>query len=246
MAVVQSVTRAFTILEALRGGPASLSEIARQVQLPISTASRLLATLEHVGAAERLDNANLYRIGTGIVTMATGVDASRSLTALAQEELRALAVESGEAVGLSVTSGYTVHFIAEERADVPVQLRDWVDTRLPMHLVAPGLVALASWSDDALDNYLGRELESRTASSMTDPTALRARIEKIRGTGLAWTCDELEIGISSLSAPLIARTGEVVGGINIHGPTFRFPGNRATDFEKMIRSSAERINQILA
>ncbi len=246
MAVVQSVARAFTILEALRAGPVSLSEIAREVDLPISTASRLLNTLEKIGAAERLENANLYRIGPGIVTMATGVDSTRSLVALTEVELEHLANQSGEAVGLSVASGYTVHFIAEQRADVAVQLRDWVDTRLPMHLTAPGLVALASWPEEAVDNYLSRDLASPTKNSMTDPDALRGRIAQIRVQGVAWTVDELEVGITSLAAPLIARTGEVVGGINIHGPSFRFPGNRVQEFETMIRSAAERINLILA
>ncbi len=246
MPVVQSVERAFKILDALRVGPASLSELARNVALPISTTSRLLATLEEVGAVERLDNVSLYRIGPGIVTMASGVDASRSLSALARQELRMLAAEAGEAVGLSVTSGYYIHYVAEERPETTVQLRDWVDSRLPMHLVSSGLVALAAWPDEALTNYLSRKLEARTDKSMTDPDDLWERIQQIRVDGVAWTVDEVEDGLTSLSAPLIARTGEVVGGLNIHGPSFRFPGDRRQYFEKLVRASAERINLLLA
>jgi len=245
-AVVQSVERAFRILDALHHGPSTLSELARAVDLPISTTSRLLATLENVTAVERVENINLYRIGAGIVTMASGVDASRSLVALAADELRSLSIEAGEAVGLSVASGYVVHEIAEERPETSVQLRDWVDSRLPMHLVSSGLLALASWPEDALDNYLGRELESRTRNSMTDPGALRRRVEQIRQEGIAWTHDELEEGITSLSAPLIASSGDVVGGVSIHGPSFRYPAGRKDDFEKLVRAAAERINLLLA
>ncbi len=244
-ASVQSVDRAFRILGALTTGPSTLSEIARSVDLPISTTSRLLATLEDVTAVERIDNVNLYRIGPGIVTMASGVDASRSLAAIAADELRSLATEAGEAVGLSVTSGYVVHEIAEERPETAVQLRDWVDSRLPMHLVSSGLVALASWTDDALDNYLSRELERPTRKSMTDAAQLRQRIAQVRLEGLAWTVDELEDGITSLSAPLIAASGEVVGGVSIHGPSYRYPGTRAEEFEKLVRAAAERINLLL-
>lgn len=243
---VQSVERAFSILDALRGGPATLSEIARRVGLPISTTSRLLATLEGLTAVERIDNLNLYRIGPGIVTIASGVDANRSLAALAADELRSLAVEANEAVGLSITSGYVVHYIAEHRPETSVQLRDWIGARLPMHLVSSGLVALASWPDDAIDNYLGRALEGRTEHSMTDPEQLRRRVSTVRNEGIAWTVDELEEGITSLSAPLIASSGDVVGGVDIHGPSFRFPGTRKNEFEKLVRSSAERINLLLA
>lgn len=243
---VQSVERAFSILDALQGGPATLSEIARNVDLPVSTTSRLLATLEGLAAVERIDNVNLYRIGPGIVTIASGVDANRSLAALAEEELQSLATQANETVGLSITSGYVIHYIAEHRPDTSVQLRDWVNARLPMHLVSSGLVALASWPADALDTYLNRELEARTPNSMTDPTELRRRIRQVRNDGIAWTVDEIEEGITSLSAPLIATSGEVVGGVNIYGPSFRFPGTRRDDFEKMVRASAERINLLLA
>ncbi len=243
---VQSVERAFSILDALRAGPATLSEIARHVDLPISTTSRLLATMEGLDVVERIDNLNLYRIGPGIVTIASGVDANRSLAALAEDELQALAAEANETVGLSITSGYVIHYITEHRPETSVQLRDWVDARLPMHLVSSGLVALASWSADALDNYLNRELEARTSNSMTDPAALRSRIDKVRSEGIAWTVDEIEEGTTSLSAPLIAASGEVVGGVNVYGPSFRFPGTRRDDFEKMVRASAERINLLLA
>lgn len=246
MAVVQSVDRAFRILDALRQGPASLSELARKVDLPISTTSRLLGTLEDVHAVERINEATLYRIGPAIIAMASGANASRSLAALAADELRTLAVEANEAVGLSVSSGYVVHYIAEERPDTAVQLRDWLDTRLPMHLVSSGFVVLASWPDDALTNYLNRRLESPTEYSVTDPDALWERIMQVRVDGVAWTVDELEIGITSVSAPLISRAGDVVGGVNIHGPSYRFPGGRREEYEKMVRAAAERINLLLA
>ena len=243
---VQSVERAFRILDALRAGPSTLSEIARAVDLPVSTTSRLLATLEGLTAVERLDNINLYRIGPGIVTIASGADANRSLAALAADELRSLATEAGEAVGLSVTSGYVIRYIAEERPETTVQLRDWVDARLPMHLVSSGLVALASWSDEALDTYLNRKLEAPTRNSITNPADLRRRVARVRTEGIAWTVNELEDGLTSVSAPLIASSGEVVGGVNIHGPSYRFPGGRSDEFEKLVRASAERINHLLA
>jgi DNA-binding IclR family transcriptional regulator len=242
---VQSVERAFSILDALGRGPATLSEVARHVGLPVSTTSRLLATLEGLTAVERIDNVNLYRIGPGIVTIASGVDPNRSLAALAADELQSLAVEANEAVALSITSGYVIHYIGEHRPETSVQLRDWVDARLPMHLVSSGLVALASWPDDALDNYLSRTLERRTENSMTDPEQLRRRVHKVGKEGIAWTVDELEEGITGLSAPLIASSGDVVGGVSIHGPSYRFPGDRKNEFEKLVRASSERINLLL-
>jgi DNA-binding IclR family transcriptional regulator len=45
MSGVQSVERAFSVLQCLAGGPAGVTEIAERVSLPKSTVSRLLSTL---------------------------------------------------------------------------------------------------------------------------------------------------------------------------------------------------------
>ena len=66
---VQSVGRAFRLLEAVGSSPSGLTELARRVDLPVSTTSRLLGTLEALGAVERSDDLGIYRIGASILTI---------------------------------------------------------------------------------------------------------------------------------------------------------------------------------
>ena len=69
--MVQSVERAFAVLDALGRGPAGVTAIATRLALPKSTVSRLLSTLEELDAVERTADAR-YRIGPGMTALAAG------------------------------------------------------------------------------------------------------------------------------------------------------------------------------
>ncbi len=245
MSGVQSVGRAFSLLEAVGSEPASLTELARRVGLPISTASRLLATLESLGAIERLDDVGMYRIGPSIVKMASSIDSSASLSTIAQPELEQLARLVREACGLSVAAGYTMHYINQIDSDQPIQVRDWVGIRIPLHLISAGLVVMAHWPDEAVDSFLERDLYAPTTRSVTDPTKIRDRLARIREQGVAWTAEELELGITSCSAPVFNGNGEIVCAVSVHGPSFRFPGNNPRKIETELVRAASRISETL-
>ena len=241
MSGVQSVGRAFRLLDAIGIEPAGLTDLARRVDLPVSTASRLLTTLEGLGAVERVDELGIFRIGPSILTMASSVDSSTNLRAIAHPELISLAEETNEAAGLSVAAGYTMHYIDQVDSGQAVQVQDWVNVRLPMHLVSSGLVVLANWPPDTLDLFLARDLEAPTKSSVTEGGALRDRLERVRADGFAWTMEEFEAGINSVAAPIVSGMGEVIGAVHLHGPAYRFPRADSALFESAVVGAAERV-----
>ncbi len=247
------MTRAFGLLEAIGDGPATLTDLARRVDLPISTTSRLLGTLETMGAIERIDDAGLYRIGSSIVKMASSVDASVSLAAITRQDLETLAGQVREACGISVSSGASMHYLSQVDAGRSVMVRDWTGARLPLHLVSSGLVALAHCRPEPLEEYLAGSLEPATDRSVVDPDALRQRLATIRNDGLAWTIDELEVGVSSVSAPVTNGAGELVCVVHVQGPSYRFPdpgsstdGVARHDAEHALLRAAGRISRRLS
>ncbi len=223
MQTVQSIDRAFAILAAIAEEPAGISDLSRRADLPTSTVARLLVTLEAIGAVERVPDDTIYRVGPAIVTLATSVDPTQSLLAVAQPHLQDLAETLGEAVGLSIPAGYDVHYIGQVNTPNPVQVRDWSGISLPMHIVSSGLVVLAHWPDDAVDRFLDRRLDRFTPRTVTAPTAIRKRLDRIRVDGSVWTDEEFSEGINSVAAPLFNQAGAVVGALHSHGPSYRFP-----------------------
>jgi DNA-binding IclR family transcriptional regulator len=224
MSRVQSIERAFAVLGALTDGPVGVTEVAERVELPKSTVARLLGSLVREGVVEQVPGDTRYRLGARIVTLAAGVVPLRSMVALARPHLVELAAGLGEVAGLSVPDGFDVHYVDQVDTAQQVQIRDWTGTRAPMHAVSSGLVLLAALPASTLDAFLARPLERFTDRTVTEPSAIRARLAEVRRDGYAWVHEEFAEGLNSVAAPIADRTGVVVAAVHVHGPSYRFPG----------------------
>lgn len=220
--MVQSLERAFAILDEVAQRPAGVTDIAERVRLPKSTVARLLSTLENVDAVERFDGVR-WRIGPGVAALTDAVSPERSLIGVTRPFLVDLVAELGEDAGLGLPDGNDVLYVDQVESDNPVQVRDWTGTRAPMHAVPSGLVLLAEWPQDALDAYLAGELVALTRRTVTDPDALRERLAEVREVGYAWGLEEFAEGIDSVAAPIRDARGKAIAAIHVHGPSYRFP-----------------------
>jgi DNA-binding IclR family transcriptional regulator len=242
MSRVQSIARAFDVLAALADGPAGVTEVAARTGLAKSTAARMLATLEAEGAAEQSTDDARYRLGPRIVSLAAGLRPTRGLVAIARPDLEALAAATGEAAGLSVPDGRTVHYVDQVDSPNPVAVRDWTGARLPMHVVSAGQVFLAHLAGPALSRYLAGPLEAFAPRTLTAAPALLERLRDVRRDGFAWVRDEYAEGISSVAAPVAGEDGEVVAAIHVHGPSYRFPPTgREAEIAEAVVAAAARI-----
>lgn len=242
MSRVQSIERAFAVLGALADGAAGVTDVADRVGLPKSTAARMLASLEREDAVEQIPGETRYRLGPRIVSLAAGLRGTRGLVAIAHPTLVALAGELGEAAGLSVPDGRTVHYVDQVDSPNPVQVRDWTGSRIPLHAVSSGQVFLAHLPPPALARFLAEPLERFTAATLTDAGDLLERLRAIRRDGLAWVREEFAEGITSVAAPVAGVDGEIVAAVHVHGPSYRFPSEGAEEMvAAAVRAGAARI-----
>ena len=223
MSRVQAIERAFAVLGALADGPVGVTEVADRVDLPKSTAARMLASLAREGAVEQVPGETRYRLGPRIEALAVGLGATRSLADVARPHLAELALSIGEAAGLSVPEEREVHYIDQVDTPNPVGIRDWSGSRVPLHAVSSGLVFLAHRPAAAVERYLAQPLLALTPRTTTDPAVLRERLRAVALAGFAWVRDEFAEGISSVAAGIADATGEVVAAVHVHGPSYRFP-----------------------
>lgn len=228
MTSIQSVARALTVLQAVAAEPEglSLTDIAQRVDLPKSTVSRLLATMERFAVVERLPDSKGIRIGEGIVSMAMQMPFRRYLSAVARPIIQCLAAEIGEAASICLPDGERVLFVDQVQSQHHVQVRDWTGSRFPMHSVSSGKLFMSEWVPAALDRYLSCPLERYTPRTVVEPDAVRKHLSEILETGVSWGVDELEIGLTAVSAPIRDPSRQIVAAVNLIGPSFRFPGER--------------------
>lgn len=238
--MIQSIGRAFSVLEVLARAPGGVTDIASQLDLPKSTVSRILGTLEELDVVERTNGH--YRLGPAVSALAAGIAPSRNVIALARPHLEDLAEDLNEAAGLGLPDGFTVHYVDQVECRNPVQVRDWTGSRIPMHVVSSGLVFLAAWPRADVEEYLARDLERLTPKTVTDPAQISSRLEAISADGFAWVYEEFAEGIDSVAAPVRDHSGAVIAAVHAHGPSYRFPPDgRADHVGLRVRDAADRI-----
>lgn len=243
MGKVQSIDRAFAIMDAISASDLGITELAERVGMPKSTVARLVKTLVELGAVERISPGSTYRIGPRLSGLSAGRGRGVDLVARARPHLKVLADELGEDAGLAVPDGNRVHYIAQEDALNNVVVRDWTGTLLPMHVVPSGLVILAHWPPDQLDSYIAADPESYTRFTVTDPRLIRKRLKSICTKRYAWVMDEFVEGISSVASPVYDGRMRVLGAIHVHGPSYRFPGSSDRDaIAALVVEAAERVS----
>jgi len=243
---VQSVDRAFAVLRQVAREPGGISDVARAVDLPVSTVARLLGTLESVGAVVRIGDSGSYGIGAGIRALAATASTTELLVARAHPVLAALVTRTGETSGLSVLEGEEVVYLDHVETANEVTLRDWTGARLPLHVVSSGLVLLAAQPPAFVAAYLSQPLVRLTGATMIQPARLERRLATIRRQGHAWTTGEFDDGITSVAAPVVDAQGATIGAIHCHGPSYRFPARGDTDvITTYVTDAARRLGAML-
>src|SRR5262245_1781692 len=241
---VQSIQRAFAVLRALADGPLGVSDVALRSRIPKSTAARLLSTLAAEGAVEQVPGERRYRLGPELLSIASGLEETWDIVAIARPALVDLAAELGEAAGVSIRDGWTVQYVdqVEPPEPNPVQVRDWTGTRIPLHAVSSGQVFLAQLPAPVMSRYLAEPLEAFAPRTLTAAGPLLERLREVRRDGHAWVRDEYAVGISSVAAPIADARAEIVAAVHVHGPSYRFPVPGQEDLiAATVRAAAARI-----
>ena len=241
MTTVQSIDRAFSVLRSLAAGPAGVTDIADRVGLPKSTVSRMLSTLEELGAVEQVAAGGEYRIGFAMIELAAAARPGRSLISLARPHLVELSRRTGEAAGVSIPDGGDMLYLDQLTPNSELQVRDWTGHRIPMHAVPSGHVVLAS--DDTLAKRVAAgPLQNLTAHTITRGPALLKRLDIVRRNEYAWALEEFSLGMNSVAAAVRNTEGKVIAALHVYGPASRFPGDRKhTELGDLLRSTADNI-----
>lgn len=241
MSTVQSIDRAFSVLRSLASGPAGVTEIADRVGLPKSTVSRLLSTLEELGAVEQVSVGGEYRVGWTMIELAAAARPGRSLISLARPHLAELTRLTGEAAGISIPDGRDMLYLDQLTPDSELQVRDWTGHRIPLYAVPSGHVVLAA--DAALAQQVATEpLTPFTPHTIKTGKALLQRLQLVRHDGYAWALEEFAVGLNSVAAPVRTTDGRVIAALHVYGPASRFPGaQQAAELGELLKATADKI-----
>ena len=244
----QSLERAIRLLHAVSHRPtgASASELARDIDLPRSTVARTLRTLADSGFVEEAADGSGWVIGYELVRLGQVGDPNRRLVEIAQPALNRLRDATGESVSLAVLRGPTdMDIVVQLDPERHVGVASWVGREVPLHASSAGKLVLAELAEDELEAWLTEPLQAFTERTIVDRQAVRAELARIRRQGWAELVDELEDGLSAISAPIRSSRDSLTGVLGVSGPTFRLGRTRRRELVPLVRATAAEVEGAL-
>src|SRR5271166_658640 len=243
---VQSVDRAVAILEILaRDGEAGVTEVARELEVHKSTASRLLAALDRRELVARDAARGKFRLGVGIVRLAGAVSQKLDVVQESRPVCRALAQEVGETVNLAILSGHDALYLDQVAGPAALSPHNWAGQRVPLHATSDGKVLLAYLPEADLKECLTPPLQRFTEHTMTAIDRFPWLLAEVRLRGFATAVDELEAGLTAIAAPVRNAEGSVIASISASGPSFRIPADRIPVLAGLVRRAAAEVSRRL-
>jgi IclR family transcriptional regulator, acetate operon repressor len=233
----QAIDRAAQLLTLVLDAdePIGVGDLALAAELPKSTASRLVSSLERHGLVRRNGARGKVQAGPAILRFAHRGVVERNLVELAQAPLDVLGERTGETINLAVPGTRGVEHLAQVDSVHFLGTGQWVGRTVDYHTTAVGKV-LVAYGAATLPSGRLRRLAPAT---IVDRAMLEAELARVREEGFASAIDELEPGLTALAAPVHGPTGDVVAALSVSGPTLRLPPERVAEVKPvLIREAA--------
>jgi len=243
---VQSVDRAVSVMEFLsRNGWTRVTEVANELGIHKSTAYRLLTTLRDRGLVEQDTATEKYRLGFGVVLLASTVTADLDVLRCGRPVCERLSEQTQETVTVAVLEGDDAVVIHQTISKASALSVDWTGRHTPLHATAAGKIFLAHMTTDQQRRVLRRPLERFTEDTIVDPAILRDHVRRIVDAGFGYTVEELEVGLNAVAAPIRSSDGGVVGAVSVSGPVFRLPAEFIPETAELVKEAGAEISRCL-
>jgi DNA-binding IclR family transcriptional regulator len=231
---LKSLTKVISILDAFSTSRRSLSlaEISAATGFPRSTAHRLAASMRDVGLLDQDSHRDRYRLGLKLFELGNTMLANMDLHREALPFVDTLSRVTGHQAHLAVFDGQQVIFIHRVSADSgsPVTLIE----AAPVHCTSVGKAILAFQPAARIDAVIARGLERITDTTITDGRKFRSELKAVRSRGYAVTDGEHHPGVRCIGAPIHDRSGSVVAGLSISGPTRQLRKDQLAEVAKIV------------
>lgn len=225
------VDKSVAILAAAATAPRALAELVEATSLPRATAHRLAVALEQHRLLAR-DADGRFVLGSRVAELAAALP--DPVIAASAPVLAWVRDECGESAQLYRRDGAERTCVAAAERTHGLRTTVPVGSRLPL-TAGSGAQVLCAWSEASL---LTRVLPGAQFSERT--------LLDVRRRGWAQSVGQREAGVASVSAPVLATSGELLAAISISGPVDRLGRSPGVRFAPVLIAGSRRITAALS
>jgi len=239
-----AVERALAMLEAVAQEPEGLSnaDISRKLQIPKSSASYILRTLEKQGYLNRDPQSGKYRVGLKILSLSRGALSGIDVREVALPIMRHLVEKTGLTCHLAILDGPDAVYIEKVEPPGFIRMDTWVGRRMRVHATSVGKAMAAHISQERLEKILAdRGMEKRTPKTITTLPRLLKDLEKVRAQGYAVDDEENNMGARCVGAPVFNQSGAIEASIGLSGTTNQVSAQTMPRIVEALKDAARHV-----
>lgn len=192
----------------------TLSEAAGVADLSRATARRVLRTLSMLGYVEQ--DGRAFSLSPRILDFGFAYLSSQSWIDRALPLMRELSERVSESCSAAILQGNEIVYVARVPARRIMSATLSVGSRLPALHTALGRILFGCLDEAEIWRRLkSQRIKAYTPQSIIDLQALFDRIRADHDQGFSIVDEELELGLRALAVPVMDRTGQALGAINL-------------------------------
>lgn len=245
--VVGGLEKGLAVIEAFdeRRVRLSLSEVAQIAGITRAAARRYLLTLTKLGYAEY--DGKFFSLTPKILRLGYAYLSSMTLPTRVQPVLERISEELHESSSAAILDDVEVVYIARAATRRIMSIGLSVGSRLPAYCTSLGRVLLAYKEPAWLDSYFERvPLKPLTPKTVVSEEGIRASLGAVREQGYALVDEELELGLRSLSVPVVGTNGRLACAINISVQTGRMSAEELVrEANPVLQSAARELHRLV-
>ena len=223
----------------------AVSDIARELGQPLTTAHRLLSTLVEAGYAEQDRATRRYRIGGKALWTGAAYLRHSPVYRAAFLVMQEAARESAGLIHLGALDGDWVLYL--HTVGSPSRTYLYADTGERRHLHSTGLgKAMLAWQPSTVVNRIaGQKMARFTRHTITNAAELKEELKKTRQRGYAVDDEEGLLGLRCVAAPIFDRAGVSVAALSMSAPVGTLTREVVPDAAATVREAAMKISMQL-
>ncbi|MGK5683842.1 IclR family transcriptional regulator [Actinoplanes sp. URMC 104] len=241
---LQSVERAFEVLELLTGSgrELSLSEITAATGRPAPSVHRLVRTLVALGYV-RQEASRRYALAPALIRL--GDAAARQFGTWANPLLAELVDQIGESANMAILDGAHALYVAHVAGRHTMRMFTEVGHRVPLHSTGVGKALLTQLPEAEAGRLLRFAGMPRiTDQTITDPSDLLQELSGARALGYTLDNGEQEVGVACVAVPVPAAPS--LTAISFSAPAPRLTPEVVRKAAAALREGATRLAERFA
>ena len=244
---VAAVLKVFAILQALsERNEIGISEISVRLAMPKATVYRFLQTMKTLGYVRQEPDSERYGLTMRVFELGAKALRFPDLVEIAKPHMLRLSDATGETVHLGMLIDSEIIYVHKVDSRHNLGMYSRIGRRAPLHCTAIGKVLMAWERPERRAQIMrGCDFKRYRDNTITTMTDFEAEMVRTVAQGFGQDREEFDDHIRCASIPIFDRQNQVIAGLSVSFPTFRYDVAREPELVAMLRDASRDISQQL-